>query len=40
VKICAAVLLLLAGVVVHAQEALSANAQLVSFPAAGGTLNG
>jgi len=40
VKICATVLLLLAGVAVYAQEALPANAQLVSFPAAGGTLNG
>jgi len=40
VKIFAAVLLLLAGVIAYAQEALPANAQLVSFPVAGATLNG
>jgi carboxymethylenebutenolidase len=40
VKPVVAFLLLLAGVVGHAQEALPANAQTVSFPAAGGALNG
>lgn len=40
VKIFAAVLVLLTCVVAYPQEALPANAQLVSFPAAGGTLNG
>jgi dienelactone hydrolase len=40
VKPISAFLLLLAGVVAQAQEALPANAQTVSFPAAGGALNG
>jgi dienelactone hydrolase len=40
VEIFAAVLVLLAGVTACAQEALPANARLVSFPAPGGTLNG
>jgi carboxymethylenebutenolidase len=40
VKFFGAILLLLAGATAFAQEALPANAQLVSFPAVGGTLNG